>query len=245
MFVVLLVAIPAFGQTPASAAPSSPALRVFDPSLIDKTIDPCENFYQYSCNGWFKRNPLPPDQIAYGRFTELYELNRLHLKEILEEAAKPAATRSPNEQKIGDEYASCMDTSAINKAGIAPLRPELDRIAALKSTAELPALLGHLHLSEWMRSSISARIRIMATRTRLFRSTAPGALGCPNAIITRGRIAKSDEQRKQYVDHVHKMLVLAGEPEAQASKDADAVMAIETAWPRRLSPLRNSAIRRT
>ncbi len=146
MSVVFLAAIPTFSQTPTSAAPATPTLRVFDPSLIDNTIDPCENFYRYSCNNWFKRNPLPPDQIAYGRFTELYELNRLHLKEILEEAAKPSASRTPNEQKIGDEYASCMDASAINKASIEPLQPELDRIAAIKSPAELPALLGHLHL---------------------------------------------------------------------------------------------------
>src|ERR1035437_9944666 len=65
------------------AAPPAPTeLRVFDPSLVDKTIDPCENFYRYSCNGWFKRNPLPADQAVYGRFTELAELNRVHLKEI-------------------------------------------------------------------------------------------------------------------------------------------------------------------
>src|SRR4051812_41526230 len=94
-------------------------LRVFDPSLIDKGVDPCENFYQYSCNGWFKRNPLPPDQAAYGRFTELYELNRLHLRQILESAASTQAdSRSPNEQKIGDAYATCMDTAAINKRGL-------------------------------------------------------------------------------------------------------------------------------
>ena len=129
-----------------------PELRVFDPSLVDKSLDPCDNFYKYSCNGWFKRNPLPADQTSYGRFTELYELNRLHLKQILEQAAAPSAVlpasehpRSANEQKIGDDYASCMDTAAIDKLGIAPLRPELDRIAALKSNAQLPALLAHLH----------------------------------------------------------------------------------------------------
>src|ERR1700683_732211 len=76
--------------TPPAAAPE---LRVFDPTLIDKSVDPCGNFYRYSCNGWFKRNPLPPDQTSYGRFTELYELNRLHLKQILEQAAAPAAVR--------------------------------------------------------------------------------------------------------------------------------------------------------
>ena len=56
------------GATPATAGDAE--LRVFDPSLIDRTVDPCENFYRYSCNGWLKRNPLPADQVAYGRFTE-------------------------------------------------------------------------------------------------------------------------------------------------------------------------------
>src|SRR5271157_88907 len=114
--------LPALCQTTPPPAPlSTHELRVFDPSLIDKTVDPCENFYQFSCKGWFKRNPLPADQTRYGRFTELFELNRLHLKQILEEAAVPSATRTANEQKIGDEYASCMDTTAVNKRGVAPL----------------------------------------------------------------------------------------------------------------------------
>ena len=135
-----VMAAPAICQTdatPEKAAGNN--LRVFDPTLIDKTVDPCDNFYRYSCNGWFKKNPLPPDQTSYGRFTELFELNRLHLRQILEDASVPRANRTPNEQKIGDEYASCMDTATVNKPGITPLKPELDRIAALKSTAELPA----------------------------------------------------------------------------------------------------------
>src|SRR5262249_33933384 len=113
---IILVAISvpakAFGQ---SASKSAPELKVFDRSLIDTAVDPCDNFYRFSCNGWFKQNPLPADQASYGRFTELYELNRLHLRQILEAAAKPSAARTANEQKIGDEYASCMDAAAINK----------------------------------------------------------------------------------------------------------------------------------
>src|SRR5215469_11873159 len=129
-----------------AAAPSPSELRVFDPSLIDKSLDPCDNFYKFSCNGWFKKNPLPPDQISYGRFTELAELNRQHLRQILETAASAQADgRTANEQKIGDEYASCMDTAAIDKAGIAPLQAEFDRIDALKSTRDLPPLIAHLH----------------------------------------------------------------------------------------------------
>src|ERR1035437_4210028 len=85
-----LASVPAFCQTVTPAAPpaaAAPELRVFDPALIDKTVDPCENFYRYSCNGWFKRNPLPADQTSYGRFTELAALNRRHPRQVLAQAA--------------------------------------------------------------------------------------------------------------------------------------------------------------
>src|SRR5579863_5364267 len=116
--IVLLGAATAFSQNAPPSENTARELRVFDAGLVDKAVDPCENFYRYSCNGWFKRNPLPPDQISYGRFTELYELNRQHLKGILEQAAVPSPARMPNEQKIGDEYASCMDTTTINSLGL-------------------------------------------------------------------------------------------------------------------------------
>ncbi len=213
---------------PATAEPRVPELRVFDPSLIDKSVDPCDNFYKYSCNGWFKRNPLPPDQTSYGRFTELFELNRLHLKQILEEAGAPSATRSANEQKIGDEYASCMDTAAINKLGIAPLQPELDRIDALTSYAALPALLAHLHTI-----GVNAFFGMRAEQDFADASVeisyyGAGGLGLPERDYYTRTDAKSLEQRQQYVAHVRKMFVLAGELDAQAAKDADTVMAMET-----------------
>jgi len=228
VLILLLPAIPIFSQAPTASAAPSTALRVFDPSLIDTTIDPCENFYRYSCNNWFKSNPLPPDQITYGRFTELYELNRLHLKEILEEAAKPSAARTPNQQKIGDEYASCMDTSSINKAGITPLQPELDQIAAINSPSDLPAVLGHLHLI-----GVNAFFNFSADQdfsdaNQVISFYNAGGLGLPDRDYYTRTDAKSEEQRRQYVEHVRKIFMLAGESQAQATKDADAVMRIET-----------------
>jgi endothelin-converting enzyme/putative endopeptidase len=213
-----------------SSGPAHPAeLRVFDPSLIDTSVNPCENFYRYSCNGWFKRNPLPADQAVYGRFTELYELNRLHLRQILEGAASTEAdTRSPNEQKIGDEYASCMDTVAINKAGLKPLKPELDRIAALRSVQDLPTLLGHLHTIGVNAFFETGATPDFANANEIISGYDAGGLGLPERDYYTRTDAKSVEQRKQYVDHVHRMFVLAGEPEAQAQKDAETVMAIET-----------------
>ena len=113
----------------------------FDEKALDKTADPCVDFYQYSCGGWMKNNPIPADQPLWGRFNELAERNRAILHNILEDAAK-ATNRDANEQKIGDFYASCMDEDAINKKGIAVLKPEFDRIAAVKDKAELPATVG-------------------------------------------------------------------------------------------------------
>jgi endothelin-converting enzyme/putative endopeptidase len=223
----------AFGQNagsagaPAAATPA-PELRVFDASLIDKTVDPCENFYRFSCGGWFKRNPLPADQTHYGRDTELYELNRLRLRQILEDASAPSATRSANEQKIGDEYASCMDTATVNKLGLTPLQAELDRIAALRSAADLPALLAQLHMIGVNAFFGMGSSQDFADSNSVISYYSAGGLGLPERDYYTRTDAKSAEQRKQYVDHVHKMFLLAGEPDAQAAKDAETVMAIET-----------------
>ena len=225
-----LTSLSVAAQTPSNGATPSPSdLKVFDPSLIDASIDPCENFYRFSCDGWFKKNPLPPDQTSYGRFTELAELNRLHLKQILEGAASahPEA-RSPNEQKIGDEYASCMDVEAINKAGLTPLKPWLDRIAAIKSKEQLPDLLGHLH-----RLGVSAFFRMSSTQdyadaSRVISEYSAGGLGLPERDYYTRTDAKSAEQRRQYTEHVKNMLVLAGESDEQATKEADTVLTLET-----------------
>jgi endothelin-converting enzyme/putative endopeptidase len=229
--IVFAAAVAHAQATPAAA----PELRVFDPSLIDKSVDPCDNFYRYSCNGWFKRNPLPADQTSYGRFTELHELNRLHLKQILEQAAPPASSgsgnehpRSANEQKIGDEYASCMDTATIDKLGIAPLKPELDRIAALTSIAQLPSLLAHLHSIGVNAFFGMGSNPDYADANSVISFYGAGGLGLPERDYYTRTDAKSVEQRQQYVAHVRKIFVIAGEPEAKAAKDADAVLALET-----------------
>ncbi|MGC2616861.1 MAG: M13 family metallopeptidase [Terracidiphilus sp.] len=226
--IALLAATPTFSQNATSSAPASPELRVFDTSLIDKSVNPCENFYQYSCNGWFKRNPLPPDQTSYGRFTELYELNRLHLKQILEDASKPDPNRTPNEQKIGDEYASCMDTANVDKLGLTPIKPELDRIAALQTAGDLPVLVAHLHTIGVGAFFDFGADQDFANANQVISFYGGGGLGLPERDYYFRTDAKSAEQRKQYVDHVRNMFMLAGEPEAQAAKDAATVMAIET-----------------
>ncbi|HTV65858.1 MAG TPA: M13 family metallopeptidase N-terminal domain-containing protein, partial [Bryocella sp.] len=125
----------AVAQTPQAAAPKQPLKALpYSPSLdltdMDRTADPCVDFYQFTCGGWMKNNPIPPDQAAWSVYAKLANENSQFLWGILEEDAK-ATNRTPAQQKIGDYFAACMNTDAINARGLQPLKPELDRIAAI------------------------------------------------------------------------------------------------------------------
>src|SRR3954468_24901251 len=137
-------AAPATKDKPLTTLPYTPSLDV--PSM-DKSVDPCVDFYMYSCGGWNKKNPIPSDQASWDVYGKLANENRMFLWGILEDAAKPSANRSTVDQKIGDYFASCMDESAVNKLGATPMKSDLSLIDGMKSTADLAPVLAKLHLS--------------------------------------------------------------------------------------------------
>src|SRR5436190_13976037 len=139
--VAVLVALPRL----ASAADVPAKVPGFDPTAIDRSMPACTDFYQFACGSWMARNPVPPDRARWGRFDELAERNQTALRGILEKVSASDPKREAIDEKIGDQYAACMDEAAIEAKGIAALKPELDRVDKIAAKGELPAALAHFH----------------------------------------------------------------------------------------------------
>jgi len=219
MRALLLLAIPASAQS----------MHALDPKSMDTSVDPCVNFYQYSCGGWLKQNPIPEDESSYGRFTQLLDENQLVLKAILEKAAAGGAGRSANEQKIGDYYAGCMNVNAVNEAELKPLQPLLDRIAALTSKDELPELTAYLDGIGVNTLFSFGSQQDYQDATQQIASLDQTDLGLPEKGYYERKDDKSVELRNQYVAHVTRTFELLGETREQAAKDAATVLKVETA----------------
>jgi endothelin-converting enzyme/putative endopeptidase len=200
----------------------------FDPAALDRSVDPCANFYQYACGGWMAANPLPNDHSRFGRFDALQESNRAVLQNILEAASADKPGRSVVEREVGDYYAACMDQKAIDAKGLGPVKGDLDRIAAIRDKAHLTdevADLFHEGTSAFFRFSSSQDAK---DSTHEIADVDQGGLGLPDRDYYLKDDPKSVELRKQYVAHIARMFELTGVAPAAAAKKADAVMAIET-----------------
>jgi endothelin-converting enzyme/putative endopeptidase len=215
---LLFFSLAAFAQNPSG----------FSISNMDRSTNPCVDFYQYACGGWMANNPIPPDQTSWDPFGQLDERNRGILRGILEKASALDSGRTLVDQKIGDYYASCMDEAAIEKLGAAPLEPELKRIDAISSKSGIVNVLVPLQL-------IGVNAFFGFSSGPDFKNSMleiaqvdQGGLGLPERDYYFKDDAKSVELRKQYLEHVQKMLELLGEPGEKAAADAQAVMRFET-----------------
>src|SRR5215470_14924598 len=119
---------PTAAETPLSALPYTPGL---DTTAMDRSADPCADFYQYACGGWIKGNPIPLDEASWSIYEKVDRENQRYLWGILDRLATNTADRTATQQKIGDYFAACMDEAAVEKLGAAPLKPHLNRIEAM------------------------------------------------------------------------------------------------------------------
>jgi endothelin-converting enzyme/putative endopeptidase len=224
---LLSVAGVGFGQQqPLQAIPYSPSLDV---TSLDKSVDPCVDFYKFSCGGWQKNNPIPADQASWSVYAKLAQENQQFLWGILEQDAK-ATGRTPVQQKVGDYFAACMNTAAIDEKGIKPLEPALQRLDAISSREQVAKALALLHHRLAGSFFFGARVGQDATDASLeIVELGSGGLGLPDREYYLKADPKSVKLREQYVAYVTKLLGLTGEPTDEAAKDAAEILKIETA----------------
>jgi endothelin-converting enzyme/putative endopeptidase len=211
---------------PLQAMPYSPSLDV---TSLDRTVDPCVDFYKFACGGWIKNNPLPADQAGWSVYAKLADENQQFLWGILTEDAK-AGNRTPVQQKVGDYFAACMDTSAIDALGDKPVQPILAEIASLKSRTDIAAEVTKLSHDEPGAYFFRAGTDQDALDSSLvIVSVDAGGLGLPDRDYYLKTDAKSVKLREQYIEYIEHLDMLAGASERQAKADADATLQIETA----------------
>src|ERR1700722_1697695 len=229
-FLWLALALPAAAQSQAEPAlPYSPSL---DLSSMDKSVDPCVNFYQYSCGRWQKDNPIPSDQTSWSVYGKLYQDNLRFLRGILDQAAKTGATRDTVTQEIGDFYAACIDEPEAERRGINALKPQLDAISRLDSKHELASLVAKLQLYVGGYRSLlfqAGSDQDPDNSEQVIAELGQGGLGLPDRDNYTKEDAKSQEIRERHVQHVQKIFELLGEEAETAKKNAESLMRMETA----------------
>jgi putative endopeptidase len=228
---------------PQPPAPPPPKLQHFDPELVDKTLDPCQDFYEYACSKWNAANPIPKDQVVSGTGAGLEYWNESILRDVLQKAAAQTGNRTDYEQKIGDYWSACMDVDTIEAIpATRSLSAGMNYIDLMKSKSDLADQVARIQLQvpgAWRRDDSQTPAVLLGfgpqqaydNATRVVASIDQGGLGLPNRDFYLRDDDKSKEILSEYEAHIAEMLILgiSEETAEQAAADAKTVIAIESA----------------
>jgi endothelin-converting enzyme/putative endopeptidase len=203
-------------------------LTSLDLTALDRSVNPCVDFYQFACGGWRKTHPIPGDKARWGRFDELAEYNRYVLKDILEEVSPSDRKGTPIERQVGDAYAACMDQTAVDRRGLAPVQPYLDAVSSGATKADLARALGSLRRDGVTGLFTFAVGPDFKDASATLMGVDQGGITMPDRDFYLKDDPKNTETRAKYVAYVETVLRLAGDTPADAAKHAAAVLAFET-----------------
>ena len=231
LFLIMTLIASAATAAQIAAAASGAADRIgIDVAGMDPAVRAQDDFYQYANGRWLAHATIPPDKSSYSVATELSDRTLEQLHGIIDEAAR-STTAAPGSEmrKVGDLYASFMDEAAIEAAGLKPLEAELARIDALKSKAELPALMAHLAAID-VTTPYDIDVGPDARdSTQYAVDIDQSGLGLPDRdYYLHEADARLKATRDKYATHIARMLELAGAPPAQAEREAAEILALET-----------------
>jgi len=194
---------------------------------IDSSVNPGDDFFKFATGAWMKNNPIPPSERAWGIGNLVQEETYARLKGILEDAEISNLPEGTSEQKIGDFYFTGMDSIGIEKQGIVPLQPELDRINSIKDKKDLCEVVALLQ-----REGVNVMFGMFVDQDQMKSDIYAlylwqGGLGLPNREYYFRNDARTEKIRNEYKLHVAKMLELFGEDSAMSSKNAGDIYRIE------------------
>src|SRR5579862_163379 len=220
IFVGGLIAVASPRGGAAGGAADTSGYWGFDTKNLDRSCKPCDDFFEFAMGGWMKANPIPPEYSTWGSFTVLLDKNQQNLRQILEKEENAQSANGSNGLKIGDFYASCMDTSAVDAAGVKPIEGELVRIAAVNDVAMLQAETARLQ-----DQGVGAMFRFTSRQdakdsTQVIATAGQGGLGLPDRDYYLREDEKSKKLREAYVAHAQKLFELLGDPSEKAAAES-------------------------
>ncbi len=215
-------------QLPTRSTGASESYGV-DVKSMDTSVMPCDDFYKFANGSWLAHNPIPADRASWGAGGEVQERNYTILHEILENAARnTSAPKGSIEWKVGTFYRIGMDEKQIEAEGAKPLKPEFDRISAIKNATDLISVLAS-HQRTGVNSGFGFFVnQDLKNSSQMIAWLYQAGLGLPDRDYYTSDEQRMKEIRAQYVTHVAKMFELLGDGKDVAARNANTVMALET-----------------